>query len=152
MFISEYFFYLKYPLSKSAWQYVLRNQSVIENVPDTFYDPNARPQLEVVWAFGCQKLSLSPWAAQFSSHHLRSSCGLTPASNQTPQSHSHQWDQGENWKDKNWILGGGYKDSLIGKAKAAYKIKAKQGINFLFPMGRQVFSTSRRAGPLPLEE
>lgn len=30
-----------------------------------FYGPHIKPQLEVGWVFGCQKLSVNPWAAQF---------------------------------------------------------------------------------------
>lgn len=40
-------------------------QSVITNAAVRFYGPHARPRLEVGWVFGCQKLSVSPWSAQF---------------------------------------------------------------------------------------
>lgn len=44
----------------------------------------------------------------------------------------------------------GDKFNLIGNTEAAHTHKANQGINSLLPMGKWVFSTSRRAGPMEL--
>lgn len=76
--------------------------------------------------------------------------GLTPSSHQALAatcSFPHQWDRREKWKGESWTTRGLREGQFNRESRSCAHKQRKPRKSFRLPAGRQVFSTSRRAGP-----